>query len=246
MSNWISVESGDLPEIDQEVLIYMPKREYNYRNNILIGWRDSTNWYSVMAGDEEILKVTHWMQLPKKPNEEPNVQASVATKVDSSTSDGKQNNSSNSGEQQPVTGNLFLFLRFLQENDWHWEEDSLMGEIWYQETDSGKSEVLNNAGLIERFKESQPPTPGNVDDTDVIVDRLLDKITPEMQERIDKEMAEEKKKWEAGNVVTGELYWKQRCLASEEIYRLLNLGLVHSKEYLVWEKLKNQEVEPER
>lgn len=64
-SLWISVESGNLPEIDREVLIYMPKREYNYKNNILIGWRDSTNWYSVMAGDEERLNVTHCMTLPQ-------------------------------------------------------------------------------------------------------------------------------------------------------------------------------------
>jgi hypothetical protein len=34
-------------------------------------------------------------------------------------------------------------------------------------------------------------------------------------------------------------YWKKRCEAAEECYKLLNLSVYHRKEYAEWQQLKN-------
>lgn len=47
-----------------------------------------------------------------------------------------------------------------------------------------------------------------------------------------------KKEWDGNKEQAA--YWKSRCEAAEEMYRLLNNGENHTKEYATWQSLKSK------
>lgn len=66
-NKWISL-SEELPEIQEAVLVYMPK--YG-TPNIQVCWRlDVTNgetWFNVHWTSYQLNEVTHWQKLPETP-----------------------------------------------------------------------------------------------------------------------------------------------------------------------------------
>lgn len=69
MTKWVSVNKR-LPDIFVDVLVYNPFNEVS----IMIAFREKGDnggwrWNSQMAYPNELVDVTHWMPLPKPPEE---------------------------------------------------------------------------------------------------------------------------------------------------------------------------------
>jgi hypothetical protein len=63
MTEWISVNK-ELPLLHEDILIY-------YQNDIYVGYRNSNNLFIIRCNchDSESAIPTHWIKLPKAPNE---------------------------------------------------------------------------------------------------------------------------------------------------------------------------------
>lgn len=74
MSEWINIQDR-LPKLHDEVLLYMPSLDDSFESNYVVGYLESDfcfyfNNYGENIEAVNIEFMSHWMPLPKSPNEE--------------------------------------------------------------------------------------------------------------------------------------------------------------------------------